>query len=56
MTRPPAPALAVGRAPLAAVPPDYAWVGDMAAGLTTWDARDAKVRDVREFLRSVDKR
>jgi proline iminopeptidase len=27
-----------------------------AAHLTTWDARDANVRDVREFVRSVDKR
>lgn len=27
-----------------------------AAHVTSWDARDANVRDVREFLRSVDKR
>ena len=27
-----------------------------ASHITTWDARDAIVRDVREFLRSVDKR
>ena len=27
-----------------------------AAHVTSWDARDANVKDVREFLRSVDKR
>jgi len=27
-----------------------------AGHVTSWDARDANVRDVREFLRSVDKR
>jgi pimeloyl-ACP methyl ester carboxylesterase len=26
-----------------------------AAHVTSWDARDANVKDVREFLRSVDK-